>query len=168
MFNFTPETIATPDIKPPFIEDARADFAPFYSTKKSVADVQGEISAELGKLGGLVNQFRSGWFGEKPRRYGYEILFTFKGSPGLIRVARLPMRTETPTKKEQVAVQALCIAREWIKQMVTAKIFMPGTEPLLQYVLVEGSMTLADYMMTNNKLPLLAAPAKPVVIVEAE
>lgn len=55
MFIFTPEQTSSAQIYVPFIEDARADFAPYYSAKKTVIEVQGEIAAELGKLGGFVN-----------------------------------------------------------------------------------------------------------------
>jgi hypothetical protein len=158
MFIFTPEQTSSAQIYVPFIEDARADFAPYYTTKKTVIEVQGEIAAELGKLGGFVNAFMPGWFGDKPKRYGFEIRFTFKGAHGLIRVAGLPMRSETPTKKNQVAVQSLCIVRDWIKNMVTSQVFMPGNEPLMQFLLVDNQKTLAEYLLETGRLPMLAAP----------
>ncbi len=169
-FVFIPEQTPAAKLVVPFIEDARTDYAPYYSSKKTIAEVQGEIAAELGKLGGFVNMYLPGYFGDKPKRYGYEIRFSFKGAPGLIRVAGLPMRSETPTKKNQVAVQALCNVRDWLKMLVTQQVFMPGSEPLMQYLLVDGrdgQKTLAEYLLETGRLPLLAAP-KADEAVEAE
>lgn len=154
-------------IKVPYLEDARADFAPYYTTEKKPETVQSEIIVELAKVGGYGVYFQMGIFGEKPKRYGYIVHFTYNGAPGLFRVAGLPMWNETDKKRNQVLAQALCIARDWAKQMVTAKVFMPGSEPLVQFLLVNGSenVTLTDHVLQSGNLPRLAGP-KPEVKVE--
>lgn len=151
-FVFTPisETAA---VKVPHLEDARADYAPYYSTNKTVEEVQAEIVIELGKLGGYGVGFQAGKFGEKPVRYGFIVHFYYNNRPGMIRVAGLPMHSETDKKRRQVQAQALCIARDWIKAQVTAKVFMPGVEPLIQFLLVNGDQTVTDYMMLSGRLP---------------
>lgn len=60
-FTSTEETTAG---RVPFYEDARADFAPYYASGKSVKVAKQEVAAELGKLGGVVIAFREGFFGE--------------------------------------------------------------------------------------------------------
>ncbi len=173
VFIFTPDKSESESIPVPYLEETNASLSPFYTSKKTVVEVQGEIAAELGKLGGWVNAYNFGIYGvspeekaqKKPKRYGYEIRFTYKGAPGLIRVAGLPIRNETPAKKNQVLVQALCNVREWIRNMVTTQVFTPGSEPLVQYILVDGQdgqKTLAEFLLETGKLPLLAAPKVPV------
>jgi hypothetical protein len=112
-FTSTEETAAN---NAPYYEDARADFAPYYASGKSVKVAKAEVTAELGKLGGVVVAFREGFFGEgRGRRYGYEIDFLLHDRHGLLRVAGLPMRRETEAKREQVRVQALLNVRDWLK-----------------------------------------------------
>ncbi len=157
-FQFTPIDQAAQQKRLPFFEEARADFAPYYSTTKKPDDVQAEIVTALGKLGGYGVYFLMGKFGEKPTRYGYEVRFTLNGAPGLFRVAGMPMRTEDAKKRDRVLAQALCIVREWVTGMVTAKLFMPGTEPLAQYLLVDGDNTITDFIISRGKLPELPKP----------
>jgi len=155
-FQFTPlEDKATVHV--PFLEDARADFAPYYTTEKKPEVVQSEIIVEMGKVGGYGVHFQMGIFGDKPKRYGYNVRFMYNGAPGLFRVAGLPMHTETDKKRNQVLAQALCIVRDWAKQMVTAKVFMPGSEPLVQYLLVDprGTHTITDQIIQSGRLPAL-------------
>src|SRR5262249_37445423 len=99
-FNFTPMQAPGKKQKAPFIEDARADFAPYYSTSKTPDDVQEEIIAELIKLGGYGVNFIQGKFEDGAyKRYGYEVRFMLNGAPGMFRVAGLPMKSETPKKR---------------------------------------------------------------------
>lgn len=158
-FQFTPLQDTNQAVSVPFFEDARADFAPFYSTSKAPDTVQAEIIAELAKLGGYAVYFVYGTFhDDKRKRHGYEVRFTLNGAPGMFRVAGLPMRTEDAKKREKVLAQALCICREWVKGMVTTKVFMPGTEPLAQYLLVNGQGdTITDFIISRGKLPELTA-----------
>lgn len=160
-FGFKPMENADKLPSVPFIEDARADYAPFYTTKKSPDDVKVEIIAELAKLGGYATYFVQGIFegDNKRKRHGYEVHFTHNGAPGMFRVAGLPMRMEDASKRNRVLAQALCIVREWVKGMVTTKMFMPGTEPLAQYLLVDKEgHTVTDYILNAGKLPQLVAP----------
>lgn len=166
-FQFTPMSEPT-KVKVPFLEDARADFAPYYTTDKKPEAVQSEIIVELAKLGGYGVHFQQGAFGEKPKRYGYVVHFQFNGAPGMFRVAGLPMYTETEKKRNQVLAQALCVVRDWCKQMVTAKVFQPGAEPLVQYLLVEEGVTLVDHVLKSGRLPMLAAPKGEIVDAKVE
>ena len=96
-FTFTPtDNSATTSV--PYYEDARADFAPYYRSQKSVKTAKAEAAEELAKLGGVVVAFREGYFGHKPRRYGYEIEFLTAGThnfpyapPNRMIADRLPL-----------------------------------------------------------------------------
>lgn len=156
-WTFTPTDNANDAaIKVPFVEDVRADTAPGYSTGKSVETLQDEIRAEVGKLGGGGTTFREGFFGDKPRRYGFIVQFNINGHPAQMVVAGLPMRSETPAKREQVKRQALFNVREWLKAAVTARVFSPGANPLVQFLLVDGQRTLVEAMFEGGQLRIPA------------
>lgn len=159
-FTFTPtDSLNDLILRVPFIEDARADFAPFYSTSKTVDTLQNEVVTEVAKLGGGGVLFREGFFGEKPKRYGYLISFNMNGQPARMVAAGLPIRSETPAKREQVKKQALANVREWLKAAVTARVFSPGANPLVQFLLVDGERTLIEALFDGNQLRL-PQPAK--------
>lgn len=167
-FTFTPDE-TTERIKVPFIEDARADDAPYYSSRASLADAQSQVSMELGKLGGMVMTFVQGAFDiNGQRRHGYEIRFMYGGTVGLLRVAGLPIRTETDAKKKQVLKQALLNVRDWLKNERTAKIFNPGHDPLIGHVLLpDGKRTVGDYIREMKSLPALTSEVVDVEVIEA-
>lgn len=156
-FQFTP-TQQEKKVNVPFFEEARADYAPHYNAKnKSVRTAQDEIIKELAKLGGAGVQFQEGFFGTgQDKRYGYVIYFQYNGAAGIIRVAGLPMRhRETQIKIGKIRLQALLNVRDWLKATVTGQIFSPGSEPLMQYLLVDGMNTIADYIAKTSQLPRL-------------
>jgi hypothetical protein len=154
MFDFTPDQDAT-KLEIPDFEDARADFAPYYSTTTSLKSAQRQVLDELAKLGAGAILFRSGKF---DRRYGYLITFQLGTAQGVIRVAGLPIRAgQTDRKIEAVRIQALLNVRDWLKAAVTSQVFSPGSNPLLQHILVDGRRTVADYIMESGRFPELAA-----------
>lgn len=154
MVMFTP-TDNMMGLRVPYLEEARADFAPYYRTGKTESAIQTEIITELAKLGGGSIQFRRGFFGAKSaKRHGYIINFTLGGQPARMEVAGLPIRdAETQKKIEQVCVQALCNVRDWIKAAVTAQVFAPGSNPLIQYLLVDKDRTLAQALIEDRQIP---------------
>lgn len=162
----------TPDedqqrLEVPLFEEARADFAPYYRSKATVADAQRQIITEIAKLGGGAVQFQSGQYGT---RVGYRIFFYYGGQRGLLRVAGLPFKNPpTDIKREQARVQALLNVRDWLKSAVTAQVFSPGSEPLIPMLLVDGERTVADVIATDGRLPRInpSSAADPDVI-EAE
>lgn len=170
-FKFTPE--AGSDIEVPHIEDARADYAPYWgeikvrANKKRITDAQAEVSQELSKLGAIPVRFVEGVFENGAvKRYGFEIFFMYGGLQGVLRVAGLPMRTETEIKAQAVKVQALKIVRDWLKAAVTAKVFSPGNDPLLGNILLpDGSgRTVSDYILEQGDLPMLQSPVPEIVV----
>lgn len=139
----------------PYFEDAKAEFAPYYSSSKTISNAKAEIRLELSKLEASVKRFQEGHFGIDPKRYGYQISFFLQGAPGVIRVAGLPIRKETDRKIERVQVQALLNVRDWIKASVTQPVFSPGSNPLMMNMLVPGSgKTIGEYLLKSGNLAL--------------
>lgn len=152
-FTFT-ATESKAQIDVPYIEDARANFAPYYSSRKTVAVAQSEVVAELDKLGAESVRFEKGHFdGTGIRRYGYRILFWYGSREGMIRAAGLPIRIYSEKKVDTVCLQALLNVRDWVKASVTAQVFSPGTDPLISHLLVDGERTVADYIADMGQLP---------------
>lgn len=155
-FNFTPTE--NKEVKAPFFEDARADFAPYYGVQGwTVSKAKSAVTAEIGKLGGAVTAFHEGYFGENPKRHGYMIEFVLNGAPGRIQVAGLPIRKMTDVKLDKVRVQALLNVRDWLKTAVTSMIFSPGNNPLIPHLLGKGGKTLAEFIaeQADMTVPLL-------------
>ncbi|MEQ8673280.1 MAG: hypothetical protein RIC84_08695 [Aggregatilineales bacterium] len=169
-FSFTPHQDSQ-DIDVPFIEDARADFAPYYDIRsKTVADAQREMMMEMSKLGAMVTQVVAGAFeSDGMRRHGFEIRFFYDGVQGMMRVAGLPMRShQTDTKIAKVQIQALLNVRDWAKSAVTAKVFSPGHDPLIGHILLpDGSgRTIADYVRTQKHMPMLSGGSSNGIVIE--
>lgn len=159
-FTFTPTE--TDAIKVPYFEDARANFAPYYSVKKSIEHAKTEVITELAKLGAGGVLFQPGYFGDgKDKRYGYNITFGYGGGQGLIRVAGLPIKhAQTDKKIENVRVQALLNVRDWLKGAVTARVFSPGSDVLIPFMIVATNLdgepvTVADHLRSGYGMPLL-------------
>lgn len=166
-WSFTPDS-RTSTIETPFFEDARADFAPYYSTNVSASlkDAQELVIKELRKLDAKTTAFQSGKFIIGGReRCGYVIEFLMNNQSGRIAVAGLPMKSPKPDKETRVRIQCLLNVRDWLKAAVTMQVFSPDTSPLIPYLLVDGQHTVADYILSKGQLPLLAAP---VITVEKE
>lgn len=140
--NFTPDKPAAAHIKVPYIEDARKDYAPYYSSTKSIEAAKTDVSDRLDILGAGILSFQSGSYEiNKLKRFGFVIRFTlnvepFNGAEGVIRVACLPIRTWSEAKEKQVKVQALLVVADWLKSAITSRIFSPDAHPLVPYLLM--------------------------------
>lgn len=148
-------------IETPYYENAKAAFAPYYESGRNMkeADAQSQIATELGKLGAFINGcLRGEYLVDGNKRYGYEIRFSFAGQQGVIRAAGLPIKySATEKKKHLVRIQALLNVRDWLKSAVTARVFAPGHSPLLPHMLLpDGETTIAEYIMQQQMLPILA------------
>ncbi len=155
MFNFVPDNQQSTKPPIPFFEDATADYAPYYASKKSVNEAVAELALELSKLDAFLIGVQAGHFPHgKYKRYGYVVRFSYNGKDGLLRAAGLPMRSETAHKVERTRVQALLNVKDWLKSLVTQKVFGMDAHPLLSHLLVSGEETLAEYIVsTGNLLP---------------
>ena len=156
-FHFTPAKSARAEIPLPHIEEARADFAPYYATGISLVNAQAAVTAELGKLGATAPFFDEGVFEDGTlRRLGYVITFQYGGARGRLLAVGLPMKfKETEAKRKQVLVQALLNIRDQLKAEVTSRVFNLRSDPLLQYLLVNDTQTVAETMHEKGVLPAL-------------
>jgi hypothetical protein len=165
MNSFIPDPIKTdgPDI--PYFEDGTAEHGiAGQGTKKSIRELQAEIRAAMGRLNASVVDFLPGKVSGRPIRYGYRITFVFKGIAGRIDVAGLPMRKEAPARKEQVLKQALYMLREILESRYYESLLLPGSIPLMPYLIGKGDKTVTEAMIESGSLPMLSA-GKPVVVV---
>jgi hypothetical protein len=142
MFDFTPDKPAAARITVPYLEDANADTAPYYSSTRTVEAAKTEVSDRLGALGGSIISFQGGTFDiNKQKRFGFVIRFVlnvepFNNAEGVIRVAGLPIRIPSDTKERRVKVQALLNVADWLKTAMTSRIFSPDAHPLVPYLLM--------------------------------
>lgn len=151
-FSFIPEKPQTA-ITVPYFEDATKDYAPYYSSTKSQAVAKSEIREEFAKLGAEIVSFQPGFFQiDGKKRPGFLIRFAYLEKDGLIRVAGLPIRNETPRKLEAARLQALLNVRDWAKALVTQAIFTAGASPLLSHLLVSENVTISDYILSTGRL----------------
>ena len=162
MWAFTPEAKDNA-IAAPWFEDARADFAPYYSSTKNIKSAMSEVAEEMVKLGAFITSFQPGKFTVNKRtRLGYVIEFMLNGAMGRIQIAGLPMFSPTEPKEKRVRVQCLLNVKDWLKAAVTMQVFSPDTSPLIPYLLVSGAdghqYTVADLVMRRGEVPMLAAP----------
>lgn len=156
--NFIPDENQDVGARVPFYEDARADYAPYYSTSTrrswSVSKAKLALQAEMSKLGGTIIEYLEGSFeGDKPRR-GFIIKFVLNGKPGRLTVACLPLRRWTQVRHDAARIQALLIIRDWLKAQVTSMIFSPGNNPLIPHLLNASGQTLAEMIADHADLDL--------------
>lgn len=170
---FTPKETSEDKAKVPFFEDARSDYAPYYSASAqknwTINKAKNAIQVEMGKLGGTIMGFDEGDFGEEVLRPGYRINFMLNGRPGRISIVCLPIRRWTQNRHEAVRVQALLIIRDWLKAQVTSMIFSPGNNPLIPHLLdAKKDMTFAEMIAAQEEIdvPRISAPAVEGEIVE--
>lgn len=144
MWNFKADEPAKASIAVPFIEDATAKTAPFYSSGKSIEQAKADVVEWFDVLGAGILSFQSGVYEiNKQKRFGFVIRFTlnvdpFNGMEGVIRVAGLPMRSPTPAKEKQVKVQALLNIAEQLRTAYTSRLFSPDSHPLVPNLLIPG------------------------------
>jgi hypothetical protein len=172
MFDFTPiENDKDDSLAVPFLENARADFAPYYTADQhswTVAKAKVALESELGKLSATVSRYREGDFTIAGQvRRGYQIEFIWKGVRGRIMVAGLPIeKTTTDVKLNKAKIQALLNVRDWIKVAITARIFSPGEHPLISHLILKNGRTTAEQLLDSMHLPQL--PAGEFEIIEGE
>jgi hypothetical protein len=143
---FIPDAEETVDFEVPYFEDAKADLAPLYSSRKSLDEAKNEVTSVLARMGAGAVRFVLGQFEGEPQRYGVRVEFVLGGAKGRIDVACLPIRRFKVAKLEQARVQALLNVRDWLMAAVTTRIFAPGGNPLVPYLLVDGETTLSQYL----------------------
>jgi len=143
----------------PWFENASAELGiRGHATKKPIEVLKTEIKAAMSKLGGGVTSFVSGKFPTKPPRYGYQIIFNYGSREGRIEIAALPIKKETPGKRKQALKQALYTVREMLDSQFNSGVLIPGSAPLIPYMLDDKGRTLAEALSKEDSIPLLSPP----------
>lgn len=159
-FTFTGQAEIKTEV--PYFEDTRARTTKYYSSTKTIAQAQKEVRGEFQELGAYNVVFAEGYFGVKPKRYGYLVTFGYNGTQGKIHLAGLPLRNEgyakqAQSKIEKVRIQALLILRDQLISYRQAPMFMVDSNPMLQHLLVDGKRTVFEYLSEVGQLPQLPA-----------
>lgn len=156
---FIPDDFGIKASEIPWFEDASAELGiKGHETRKSAETLKTEIKATLSKLGGGVTTFLSGKFPTKPPRYGYQIRFHYGVREGKIEIAALPMKKETPSKRNKALKQALYTVREMLDSQFNSGLLIPGSAPLIPYMLDDQGRTLAEALSEKDSIPLLSPP----------
>lgn len=166
MFNFTPdEQIKSGEIpkrlEVPFIEDARADYARLYASKKPIREAARDIEQALLRLGAVQDSLTSGKFivnGQE--RFGYVLRFHWGHREGMFPIAGLPIRNHTPARERQVRVQALLNIAAWLDTCIALQVFSPRSYPLAPYLLDDGKQNRAVDLIVQKLLPERASDEK--------
>lgn len=166
-FDFTPDNTPQMSVNDAsFIEDVKADKASGYATNKTPEQLQREVVGLIGQLGGAAVRFVPGTFGVKPKRYGYIVNFVIINAQDAailcrIPIAGLPMRSETPARKQQVLAQVLYAFRESLQGELNALRYRPGYSPFVAHmVLPETGKTLMETLAARAGL-ITDAPLLP-------
>lgn len=155
--SFIPDKLEQPAPNIPYFEEQQGEKIPGRATEKSVTKLQEEIKELLLKLGAFQVLFTPGKFDGKPPRYGYEMTFKLEGHPGRMKIAALPIKSETPQRKDRALAQALYLVRNWLEAEVYSQVYRPGTIPLVPYLIGADGKTVTETLIDMGTLPMLVA-----------
>lgn len=167
MVNFIPDQPNTKALKIPFFEDvstAKHGVKGQHSTK-TLSQIEGEIRSVMGRLGGAVTNFVYGKTQDAPKRFAVQVDFTLGSARGQVIVAALPFKHGiTDKKREQAIKQALIAVRDMLHAQYDSVLFIPGTIPLLPYLLLADGQTVTEAVVNRtSNLPMLAGVAQDVI-----
>lgn len=124
----------------PFFEDAtkKDHGVKGHTTGKSLEKLKSEVRSAIARLGGGVHRIQHVKFPDPEKgeaRYGFVVTFDYLGHPAEMKIAGLPLKNPTDTKKDQSMKQALYTIRESLEAQHNQYLLSPGSHPLLPYVL---------------------------------
>jgi hypothetical protein len=133
-------------IEVPFFEDIdQAGGWAGQGTRKDEIQLQAEVSAAVGRLGGMVTGWRRGQLGN---RYGYQMYYSVQTPdgtllPGRIQVFALPIRTDEdrqgfPTMKKKALLMSLYNLRDMLENQWRMQQLIPKYFALLPFMLDPG------------------------------
>lgn len=160
MVNFIPEPVTTAAINVPYFEDSQKLKVPGRGTHKSVDRLQTEIRELMMRLDAGNIVFTPGKFPVSvgvPARYGWLMTFSANGLKGRMEIAALPMRNETPIRKDEALRQALYLVRNWLESEVFSMMYRPGAVPLIPFLIGAGNKTVTESLVESTNVPLLSA-----------
>lgn len=156
MDSFIPDIGEQEMLAVPFFEDVSAKDASGRWTEKPLSALKIETEDALAKLGAVNVMFTPGKFPGAPERFGFRITFNFRAVRGRIDCAALPLRTPTEKKKDRALATALYMLRDKLRSEREAKLYMPGSEPLIPYLIGVGDQTVAEALLGSGDLVRLS------------
>jgi hypothetical protein len=156
-FQFVPDEDPVHTIKVPYLEEARSDIAPYYRSEIPIDRAQREFEDNMTRIGATVQAIMPGKFlatGTQVERYGYVVRFQMYQRPGVMRIAALPIRSETKQRIMVARRQALLNLRDWVKAAITAQVFAPDSVPFMPFMLIDETRTIGDLMREQGYLAL--------------
>lgn len=136
----------------PFYEDVTASGGwQGHSTSKSISSLKSEITASIGRLGGLVTGFQRGTFEiGTQERDGFQIHYVIEQSEGdmmrgRLDVAALPVRKSSrlrrsyETRREKSLRMALYMIRDALDGTWFLQQLSPGYAPLMPWMIEANS-----------------------------
>ena len=159
MVQFIPEPVTTAARNIPYFEDSQDRKIPGRGTEKSADKLQQEIRQLMLELDAGNIVFSPGKFEVAPgvpARYGWLMTFSANGLKGRMEIAALPMRHESPAKKDQALRQALYLVRNWLESEVFSVLYRPGAVPLIPFLIGTGNKTITEALLESTDIPLLA------------
>jgi hypothetical protein len=156
---FIPDDFESKTPEVPWFEDASSELGiRGHATSKSIDTLKTEIKSAMSALGGGVTSFLSGKWPTNPPRYGYQINFNYGDREGKIDIAALPIRKETPSKRKQCLKQALYTVRDMLDSQFNTSVLVPGSAPLIPFMIDDKGKTLAETLSETSAIPLLSPP----------
>lgn len=154
--DFVPEDGGEPTDDVPYFEDSHSDLGiEGHGTRSSVEELKAEIREAMAKMGGTVERIIPGKFSGENTRHGFVIEFNYKGAPGKVKVASLPIKKkETSKKVKQAKKQALYNIRNAFQAQYNLQLMSPGANPLLPYILADGTdRTASEVFEEQHGIP---------------
>jgi hypothetical protein len=152
----------------PFFEDVSGKDIPGYRTRKSVGQLQNEVSQELALLGANGVYFVEGQYPGEKTRHGYRIHFSVYGNLARVDVAALPIRSETATKRDRALAQALYLVRDKFQALRLAHVHEPSGVPLVPYLIGKDGRTVEESLVASGALPALKPQNGSTPLLEGE
>ncbi len=158
MSNFKP----TQEVKQvPFFEDVDSSEGwEGHRTRKTMRQLQAEISANLSLIGCGLTGFREGTFGD---RYGFQIFFSMQAEdgrmiPSRMEIAALPLRSKSKTHVEDTKRMALYMTAKAIKGMYFLNVLSSAYIPFMSLMLNSKNQTLGEVWIQQGALQALLPP----------
>jgi hypothetical protein len=173
-------------MSPQFIEDQKQEYksVPYYddvsqqegwkgqTTSKTLDALRSEVTASIGRLGGLVVAFKRGKFLDPDgrERAGMQLYLAVEGTDGRtvgarIDIAALPVRKSTrgyqtyEKRVESSMRMALFMLRDAMDGQWFLQQMMPGYAPLIPWMLAaDGKHTLTELWAESGSITSLLPP----------
>lgn len=170
MFDFQPSLDSERETAPYFEDVSKQAGWAGHSTTKSLSELQSQIAAAIGRLGGMVVSWQPGTVRvDNKERDAFRVFMAIQNAdgvaiPGQFTVAALPVRTSSRnalarrTQRDKALKMALFNLRDQLETAWRMQHLIPGLSALLPFMLDSKSkqpyyMVIAEKGKLTNLLP---------------